>query len=222
MSVIVDVAVPTESFTFEETLTAAPNMTVEAERVASHSPEWALPFIWASGGDFEAFDGAMQDDPTVEDATEIETVDGDALYKIQWSEGVLELITEMINRHAIILEARTRDEKWRLNLRFADEEQVSPFMEHFSEQGHQFQINRLYHPKTPRQREYGLTADQYETLVTAFQKGYFDVPRGLSMEELADGLEISSNSVSQRIRRGSANLIQHTLTIGAAESSDGE
>jgi predicted DNA binding protein len=44
--------------------------------------------------------------------------------------------------------------------------------------------------------------------------GYVDVPRECSMDDIAAELDISANAVSQRIRRGSANLVSHALTVG--------
>lgn len=220
MSVVVDFTIPTDSFTLHRTLSAEPEMTVEAERLVAHSTEWAFPFFWASGGDFEGFQRALRDDPTVADAAVIEEADDSALYQILWSDDVIDLIDEIINQHANILEAKARGERWRLQLRFAEEEQVSTFQKHFAERGRSFEVNQLYHPTTPRQREYGLTEEQHETLIAALSEGYFNVPRDVSMAELANTLGISSNAVSQRIRRASANLIEHTLTIGSAELTD--
>ncbi|UPM45292.1 bacterio-opsin activator domain-containing protein [Halocatena salina] len=65
MSVVADFTVPAQSFALAQALTAEPDMTVEAERQATHSSEWVLPFLWASGGEFETFHDAMRDDPTV-------------------------------------------------------------------------------------------------------------------------------------------------------------
>ncbi|WP_433630800.1 bacterio-opsin activator domain-containing protein [Halomicrococcus sp. NG-SE-24] len=217
MSVIADFTIPAEAFTLQRALTAAPDMTVEAERLASHSAEWALPFLWASSGDFERFHGAMQDDPTVASMAVIEEADSDVLYKIHWSDSVIELVNEMIDQEATILEAQAQAPNWWLRLRFSEEKQVSSFHDHFAERGHRFEVGKVYHPSAPRQRKYGLTTEQRDTLVAASRKGYFSVPRDLSTEELADVLGVSSNAVSQRIRRACANLVQHTLMVGTDE-----
>ena len=220
MSVVVDFTVPAESFALHEALAAEPSMTVEGERLASHGTEWVLPFLWASGGDLEAFYEAVANDPTVVDATVIEKADHTALYKIEWVDAVNEMVTEIVDQHANILEAVAQGEEWRLKLRFARDEQVSSFRSHFAEQGREFEVQKLYHPSVPRQQEYGLTPEQRTTLAVAQRMGYFDVPRGSSIEELADELGVSSNAVSQRIRRASTNLIQHTLTVGNDETGE--
>lgn len=220
MSVIADFTVPADSFTLQQALAAEPDMTIETERLASHSVEWLFPFHWATGGDFETFQTAMEDDPTVANVTAIEESEDSVLYQIKWSDEIIDLITEITDQHASILKAKAHGEKWQLQLRFADEGQVSSFQKHFAERDRSFEVTRVYHPSASRQREYGLTVEQRDTLVTAFQMGYFTVPRDRSIEDLADVLDISSNAVSQRIRRGSANLIQHTLTIGTGETTD--
>jgi predicted DNA binding protein len=214
MSVVADFTVPADSFLLPEALAAAPGMAVEAERLASHSVEWVFPYHWASGGDFERFREGMADDPTVADVNAIEEAEGAVLYQVEWTDDVVDLITEITDQHGSILEATARAETWRLQLRFSAEEKVPAFREHFAENGRTFRVNRVFAPAAPRQREYDLTAEQRETLVTAFEAGYFDVPRELTIDQLADALDVSSNAVSQRLRRASANLVEHTLTIG--------
>lgn len=220
MSVVVEVTVAADAFALDRTLESHPEMTVEAERLATHSPEWALPFLWASGGDFESFTETMEADPTVQEVHLVEEVGGERLYKVRWVDAVLDLIAEMIDHDAIILNAKGRGGRWQLELRFAEDSQLSEFRKYFAEQGTEFVVGKLYHPSEPRQREFDLTPAQRETLVTAVRGGYFDVPRGQSMEELARALDISSNAVSQRLRRGSENLVRSTLTIGADDDAN--
>lgn len=219
MSVIADVTIPTESFALGEALREHEDLTVEAERLASHSPEWALPFLWTSDVDADAFLEALRDDPTVEDASVVEAVDGEVLYKVRWTDDVLQLITEIIDQHASILEASATEGSWRLLLRFAEEGQVSTFQEHFAERDHAFDVHRIAHPGAPREREFGLTTEQRDALVAALEQGYFEVPREHTIEDLAEELDLSSNAVSQRLRRGSANLIRHTLTVHGSDGA---
>lgn len=222
MSVVVEVSVPAESFALADALAAEPDVALEAERVASHSPEWALPFLWATGGDDESFLEAMRGDSTVENVVVIERADADVLYGVEWSDPVQELITEMIDKHAIILEARAQGADWHLRLRFTTEGEVTSFREYFEERGRRFEVLMLTRPDAPRQREYGLTEGQYEALVTVLREGYFDVPRAVTIEELADAIGISSNAVSQRLRRATTNLVRHTLEIETDEFDERE
>jgi len=56
-----------------------------------------------------------------------------------------------------------------------------------------------------------LTEKQQELLAVAHEEGYFDVPRGISQDELADRLGVSKSAVSQRLRRAIGELCASKL-----------
>ncbi len=211
MSVIGEFTIPAESFALDHALAADPAMTVRADRLASHSAMEVLPFLWATGGDLDAFQRTLSDDPSTTEVTVADETDGGTLYRMEWTDEFRELINTMVDHHAAITDASGRDGTWTLRLRFAEEGMVSAFQTHFREAGVQFEVEQLTRPKEPRQREFGLTERQYEALVAAVDEGYYEIPRTTSVEELGEVLDISANSVSQRLRRGSEVLVRNTL-----------
>jgi len=219
VSIVGEFTIPAESFALAKTLASAPSMTVEADRLASHSTVEVLPFLWASRGDFEAFEAGLVDDPTVEEATVAERTDEEVLYRIEWSEAVRTVVDEIVDHHGTIAEATARKGTWDLRLRFAEDEMVSTFQDHFQNTDRHFDVERLYHPTEPRQRIFGLTTEQHEALVAAVEEGYFAIPREASAEEIGDRLGISANAASQRIRRGSEALVRSGLTIDDVEEA---
>lgn len=218
MSVIGDFTVPSEAFALEGALGTVPEMTVEADRLASHSPREVFPFLWATGGDVERFRESLEDDPTVTDVDIADESDDAVLYRLEWSEDFCDLVHDMVDHHAAITEARARDEQWHLRLRFADESMVSEFQTHFRESGRHFEVRHLSQSAEPRQRTHGLTAEQHDTLVAAVEGGYYRVPRTISAAELSDRLGVSANAVSQRLRRGTEALVRNALKVGEDES----
>ncbi|ELZ23672.1 bacterio-opsin activator HTH domain-containing protein [Halosimplex carlsbadense 2-9-1] len=213
MSVIGDFTVPAASFALADALASHPETRIEADRQATHSPREVFPFLWVTGGDLDAFESAFRDAPAVETVSVAERTDDAAMFRIVWDEPFQELIHDMIDHHASILEASASEDTWSLRLRFAEERMVSSFREHFEETGRRFEVRSLWHPSDPHQREYGLTAEQYDALATAVRAGYFDVPRGASATELGERLDISGNAASQRVRRGSATLVRNALLL---------
>jgi predicted DNA binding protein len=213
MSVVGDFTIPTTAFALDHALSTVPEVIVEADRLATHSPAEVLPFLWGTDGDSETFLHALREDPTISDADIAEEAGDEVLYRVEWSEPVHKLVHEMVDHHAAILEARAQGDQWTLRLRFSDEEMVSSFQTFFEERGTEFTVNQLYHPTEPRQRAFGLTAEQHETLVAAVNEGYFAIPRTTSAEELGEMLGVSGNAVSERIRRASEALIRSGLTI---------
>ncbi|WP_459193875.1 helix-turn-helix domain-containing protein [Halosimplex sp. J119] len=221
MSVLGKFSVPASSFTLESALAATPDIAVDADRNATHGPDQVLPFLWATGGDFEAFHDALEADPEVESVSIAERTDNAVLYRLRWADPFKELVHEMVDHHAAIVEAAAQRDTWTLRLRFGEEEMVSAFQDHFDETGRHFEVRSLWHPSGPRQREFDLTSGQYEALATAVREGYFDVPREASATELGDEMGISANAASQRIRRGSEALVRNALLIDDRNGTDG-
>lgn len=218
MSVIGDFRIRSDAFALDHALSTVPEMTIEADRMASHSPNEVFPFLWATDGDFEAFTQALEDDPITEEVSIADEMDSEVLYRLTWSNEFHDLIHDMIDHHASIMEASARGERWRLRLRFAEEGMVTEFQNHFRETGHGFEVMTLRSTQGPRQQTYGLTREQYEALIAAVREGYFSIPRKASAEDLGESLGISANAMSQRIRRGSENLIRSSLLIDADET----
>lgn len=220
MSIVGDFTIQADSFILEHALSTVPDMTIEADRYATHGPKEVLPFIWASGSDFQRFQHALDDDPATRDVSVAEETDGEVLYRLKWSQDVLDLIQELVDHHAAILRATAQNRQWELRLRFADEGMISEFQNYFQETGRHFEVHQLRRPRGPRQQEYGLTPEQYNALVAALRAGYFKIPRGTSGEELGETLGISANAVSQRLRRGTETVLRDVLTIDDRNMED--
>lgn len=216
MSVIGTFTVPAEAFSLAETLPAVPDVTFESDRLASHSRMQILPFLWARTDDPSPVEDALSADPSVDSVRIADELDDQVLFNVQWAESFKELIDEIVDHNAAIVEATARESRWRLRLRFAEEEMVSEFQQHFRERGHQFSVEQLLQPTVSGQRDFGLTAGQREALVEAANGGYFEVPRTMSAEELGDRLGISANSASERVRRGTQTLVDATLLTESA------
>lgn len=119
---------------------------------------------------------------------------------------------------ATLLEATGQDERWELQMRFDDEASLSAFQTYLDENDLHFDLNRLYNPSEPTtDGQSDLTTAQRKTLTTALDAGYYDVPRDIAMDELAETLGVSQQALSKRFRRGYRNLIEDSLTVSSPE-----
>nr|WP_136603007.1 helix-turn-helix domain-containing protein [Salinigranum halophilum] len=59
----------------------------------------------------------------------------------------------------------------------------------------------------------------YTTLASAVRGGYYDIPRRMSTQDLADEFGISDQAVTERFRRSIASLVAHTLLPADAADS---
>lgn len=59
--------------------------------------------------------------------------------------------------------------------------------------------------------QYGLTDRQYEALTLAISRGYYESPRRVTAEELAEEIDITQSSMSSLLRRGERQLLSSAL-----------
>jgi predicted DNA binding protein len=99
---------------------------------------------------------------------------------------------------------------WRQTGWFADRAAFTEFSS-FWQQNADFRLHRLTQDGESEPAGDGLTDRQDEALRIAYERGYFDVPRRASLEDIAVELDISPSSVSERLRRAQTQLIEETV-----------
>ncbi|TYL39604.1 bacterio-opsin activator [Natronococcus pandeyae] len=214
MSVIAEFTVASEDFALHNSLTAAPHMIVEIERVVATLENKVMPYFWVSGGNQSEFGDAFANDESVQNITLIDSIDSARLYRAEWTENIETIIYAYVEIGATILQAIGRDEGWELRMRFDDHEKLSDFQKYCDERDISFDLNRLREQEQPMaSAQYDLTPKQRETLVTALEMGYYDVPQKATMSELADEIGVSQQALSKRFHDGHRNLITSTLTV---------
>lgn len=81
----------------------------------------------------------------------------------------------------------------------------------FWQRNSNFRLRRLTRDGEAEPPGNGLTDSQSEALRTAYEMGYFDIPRGASLEDIAAELDLSASSVSERLRRAQTQLLEETV-----------
>lgn len=99
---------------------------------------------------------------------------------------------------------------WRQTGWFADRETFNQFSS-FWQRNAGFRLHRLTRDGESEPPGDGLTDRQHEALRIAYERGYFDIPRQASLEEIAGELGVSASSVSERLRRAQTQLIEETV-----------
>lgn len=213
MALIAEFSIPTESFALAETLPDFPDVAVEVDRIAGHSPGTTMPCFWASEGATSTFSRTVEEDVTVDEVRSRADFDGECLYHVRWSDEIDRLVEEMVDHQGVILESSGQADRWLIRLRFMTRDQLEDFREYFDEQGPSFRLEQLFDPKHPRHVRGDISPEQHEAITTAIELGYFKVPREASAQDVADRLGISDQAVSERLRRGTENLGRHLLQV---------
>lgn len=111
---------------------------------------------------------------------------------------------------AIIERIEVRPTGWTQVGWFADRAAFDEFRT-FWQANAEFRLHRLTRDGEPEPPGDGLTDRQREALRTAYELGYFEIPRRASLEEVAAELGVSASSVSERLRRAQTQLIEETV-----------
>lgn len=213
MSVIARLAVPAADFTLGATLTGDTGIRVELERIVPVDGTF-IPFLWVSDDDIAKIEASLREESDIEDFEVIDETNGTALVRVQWTEELDGFLDALDATDAVILEGVGEADTWHFHLRFGGHEALTGFYRRCVEEGISVTVDRVHNPGLPRTTEtgLGLTDTQRETLRTAFDAGYFDVPRRTNLVELAETMDVSDSAVSQRLRRGVSALLAATLS----------
>lgn len=200
-----------EAVALRETFERLPDLRLEVERIAAHGTESTMPCLWTGGVDFDALDEALSADASVAAVLESREFPAEKYYQIDWSEHIERRVDAFIDHEASVLDASADADGWRLRFRFVTREQFDAFRAFLAAREYSFSLLDLAEHDAPRRWDGDLTPAQREALVAANERGYFDVPRAITTRELAAELSVSHQSLSERLRRATGNLVDSTL-----------
>ncbi|WP_049920790.1 helix-turn-helix domain-containing protein [Halopiger djelfimassiliensis] len=194
------------------TLEAFPDIRIVHEQQYRTGDDGIRLLFRMSGVDVSPFETAVDADPTVTNRRRLAAIESASFYRVDVTEygRARSTFPRWCDDDVVLLEAHATHDGWQLRMRFPDRETLLEYREAYTARGCSFFLLSLCR-KTDGGDETALTATQRKTLVRAYELGYFDVPRGVSQSELAAELGISSQSVSERLRRGVSALIESTL-----------
>lgn len=192
---------------------AVPEMRFSGEDIILDG-ERAHKFVFtAYGTRFDAFNDALDADPTIAEYTVLERFEQTAYYIVTYAadapaKGTYHVAVE----HDITyLTIQLQDGEYRIRARVPDRAALAAFRTYCQENDVPFQLERIYQDSSSGELAYGLTAAQQEALAVAYEQGYFDSPRETSLSAIAGELDISRQAVADRLRRGHKRLLEATL-----------
>jgi predicted DNA binding protein len=198
----------------DETTRAVPEMTFRMEDIQLLADGTENYLFWAEGRSFDRLDAALDDDPTVDDWTCMTDLGDRRLYRVSFTDAAQDKVTypEASANDIVYLEMVTTADRTRVRARVPDRDGLQSYFEDCQSKGIQVNLESVYREDScgiePR---YGLTEPQHEALLRAFEAGYFDTEREVTLADVAADLGISRQALSGRLRRGHQQLIRATL-----------
>ncbi|WP_440766228.1 helix-turn-helix domain-containing protein [Natronorubrum sp. DTA7] len=176
--VIAEITLVHPELVLTPTIEALPEMITELEYQTIADPGEYYLFFKACGGDFDRFEGLVDADPTVSEPGVV--IDGGdfRVYRMRLTSAERLVLPYAAELGLRVLHAKSGRGGWISTLEVPNIELLQAFRTHRREKDVSFAVDRLYHAdERDRGAGYGLTPLQAETIVTAYERGYFDDPR---------------------------------------------
>lgn len=214
MAVIVELTVQPEAFEIGRILSVPDVSSVTLETLVPLG-DVAIPLVRLhDGDDDEKFQQLVSGDTHVRSMSHVNGTDDESLYALDWDVSDDEFFAAVRESQAHVLDATGTSERWEFRLWFPDHDHVSRFNEILEEVDIPVEVRAIYNPTKPDAGPwFGLTKPQRDTLVEAVEAGYYDIPRRISTNELAEEFGISDQAVTERLRRAVATLTGNAMHV---------
>lgn len=214
VSLIATVSITHDDLALTPSIRAVPDVDVQVVPHSATDAETGLFFFLVEGppAEFDGFEDALDRDGTVAEWTRVDDSGGSRIYRLRHTDGTKVVSPVVAQVGGLMVEAEAADGGWTVKLQLPDREALLDVSKHCREADIGFDLRQLYRQEGwPVGGSAALTERQRETLLTAYEAGYFAEPRETSLDELAADLDVSPSAVSGRLRRGIVSLIESTL-----------
>jgi predicted DNA binding protein len=211
MATVMEFTSPTAEFPLGSVFENLPGVTVELERLIPHQT-LIIPYFWVRDVETGDIEAEFEQHAGVSNIRVVDSVEDEYLMRAEWEQEYFGILSALAKANVVVLSGIGTKDEWRFEVRGESQETIAEFREYCQENDIPITITAV-HAMLPIQGEgYELTETQREALVLAYERGYFDTPREVSLEEIADELDITQQSLSSRLRRGHRRLIGATLS----------
>lgn len=221
MPIITEVRFAHEDGALADTLTSHPEIIVSVIREASTHPKQSVYLLQFDNQTSHDIASILDDDHTVKDVMPMPGFEDQQLWGVEFADDTKLLAPKVTSEDGFVLDARSTGsgdkllgwhERWLL----PDRESLHSVWQHARDEDFEFEVAD-FRKQGRTDPEYpgadAPTDEQRETLIAAFEQGYFAEPRETSLEELAETLDISTTAAGGRLKRGMKSLIGMTLVV---------
>jgi predicted DNA binding protein len=172
----------------------------------------AKPYVWLETDAPAAVDARLSGDPTVETARAVAEAGRRRLYRIERRAGTDAMLVALA-RCGLTLREVAVGERWEFRALAPGRAAIRRFREACATADVDVSVRALREPGPPDGPETNgaLTTAQREALELAYELGYFECPREATLADLSGRLDITTQAVSDRLRRALRRLVRESL-----------
>lgn len=193
------------------TIRGVPEATIETAWYPLFASEQRTGFYGVTVAEpdgFELVEAAFEADGSVVDSRAVATVGCQRIYRVALSADTLLIMPELVERGGSLIGALSVDDGWLARVQTPDRSTLVAFRRFCVERDVDFRTERLYGDDELASAETGLTEPQRRLLLAAYEAGYFEEPRAITLEGLAERMGISPSAAGGRLRRAIHNLVE--------------
>ena len=209
--IVAEVRLDHDALVCRPTLRTLPDVRIVPESRAGVATGTQLLFLAVLAEDYERFERVLADDPTVEDPVLVDRFVDRRVYRVTMTQRALTVVDKLAAVGGRTIDATGTTTGWVFQIRLPTRDALVAFNEECSARDVSVSVTQLRSATPDDTVLLGLTDKQQELLTIAYDEGYFDVPRGISQDELADRLGVSKSAISQRLRRAMGTLCSTSL-----------
>ncbi|WP_339105883.1 helix-turn-helix domain-containing protein [Haloterrigena salinisoli] len=204
--------VPSDQFPLGTVFNQLPDVTVELERIIP-ARDVVIPYFWVRGTEVDDIESVFTEHPGTKGIRLVDSVEDEYLLRVEWALDYDDVLTVLAKTEVPLIEAIGTNHKWTFEIRGDDQSDIAEFQQRCRELDIPTTLTEL-HALTPVETgtEAALTDTQQEALVLAYEHGYFESPREVTLEVLGEELGISQQAVGSRIRGGIKHILGSTLS----------
>ncbi|GAA0646670.1 helix-turn-helix domain-containing protein [Salarchaeum japonicum] len=211
MSVLLTFRVPSDAISFGRAARAAGVSVTVDPLVPLESGTRSIHVEGAADADFATFEQELHATGNVSEFSVLDEHEDSRRYSLSWTNDAGSMFADLRDAGAHVLSAGGNGDYWEFETRFQTQDDLAAFSDQRQARDSPLEVLSLQKDGLRENAAFGLTDDQHETLLAALDAGFYDVPRDTTTVELAETLGISDQSLSERLRRAHAALIENAL-----------
>lgn len=210
MATVVEFTSPAAQFPLGSVFETLPCVTVELERIIPHETR-VIPYFWVRGAEADDIEASFEDHAGLTGVRLVDSVEEEYLMRVEWNREYVGVLSGLAEAELVVLSGVGTADGWSFEVRADDRAEIGEFREYCRSNDVPIEITSVHELLPVQGPGYDLTDAQRQALVLAYERGYFDSPREASLEEIAEELDITQQSLSSRLRRGHRRLLAATL-----------
>jgi predicted DNA binding protein len=211
-------AVPSDQFPLGSVFNQLPSVNVELERIIP-AQDVVIPYFWMRGTRVDDIEDGFDTHPGVKEIRFVDSVEDEYLLRVEWELDYDDVLAILVETEVPIISATGTSRQWTFEVRGEDRTGIRDFQRRCQELDIPVTLTEM-HALTPVDTavQAGLTDTRQETLALAYERGYFESPREVTLEELGEELGITQQAVGSRLQNGMRYVIESTFssfTVGS-------